>query len=143
MKWTTRVQLGSTTYFIMMAGAAAICLYYAAVLLTTAGFSYRVLLQVFLALNALYLLYRKVVSGEPGFSLEVFFLVMGAIVVFVLSVTGAASWHYYRNIGYTIRSEYAGLLILSGLYFAVLGWRVIVSFVRSRRVTRRGEDYDL
>lgn len=143
MKWTTRIQLGSTTYFIMMAGAAAICLYYAAVLMATAGFSYHVLLQIFLALNALYMIYRKIFSGEPGFSLEIFFIVMGAIVVLVLSVTGAASWHYYRKIGYTIRSEYIGLLILSSIYFAALGWQVLVSFVRSRRVTRRGDDFEL
>jgi len=89
MKWTTSIHLSPAAYFIMMAGAAVICLYNAVIQLVLTGFSYHVLIQILLALNAVYMLYRKRMSGREGFDIEIFFIIMAGIVVLAFS---AGSW---------------------------------------------------
>ncbi len=141
MKWTTRIYLSPAAYFIMMAGAAVICFYNAVVQLLLSGFSYHVLIQIFLALNAVYLLYKKRMSGEAGFTIELFFIIMGGIVVLAFSVLGIGSWFYFQGVGYRLRSEYVGLIVLFCIYTASMGWHVLVSLVKSKRATRRSEEF--
>jgi hypothetical protein len=141
MKWTTRIYLSPAAYFIMMAGAAVICLYNAVIQLVLTGFGYHVLIQVFLALNAVYILHKKRKSGEGGFDIELFFIIMAGIVVLAFSALGLGSWFYFQGTGYRLRQEYVGLIVLVSIYVAAMGWQVLVSLVKSKRGTRRSEEF--
>jgi len=137
MKLTTRIPISGTTYAIMMLGAAAICSYTAVIQLLLSGFSYHVLVQIFLALNILYLLYRRNSSGMQGFAIELFFIMMAAIVVLALSALAAGTWLYLQQNGLAMRSEYVGLVILLGLYCAVIGWQVFLAVLLAVKSTRK------
>ncbi len=141
MKWTTSIHLSPAAYFIMMAGAAVICLYNAVIQLVLTGFSYHVLIQILLALNAVYMLYRKRMSGREGFDIEIFFIIMAGVVVLAFSALGLGSWFYFQGTGYRLRPEYVGLIVLVCMYVAALGWQLLVSLVKSKRATRRSEEF--
>ncbi len=66
---------------------------------------------------------------------------MAGIVVIAFSAMGIGSWFYFQGVGYRLRSEYVGLVVLSCIYAAAMGWHVLVSLVKSKRATRRSEEF--
>jgi len=143
MKLTTRIHLSSFNYITLMAGAALICLYTAVITLIISGFNYHVLIQFFLCLNALYILWRNQRARIYGWDIELFFILMGGIAAAALTVLVIGSWNFFYQNGFCLRSEYIGLFILMGLYFSALGCQVVYTLLLAKKATRRKMDMDI
>ncbi|MBN1267877.1 MAG: hypothetical protein JXA25_20465 [Anaerolineales bacterium] len=143
MKFSYRIHLSASNYATMMAGAGLICLYNAATTLIISGFNYHVLTQTFLGLYVLYTLWSNNETRECGWDIEIFFILMAAITVLALAGLGIGSWIFFQGSGFRLRSEYAGLFIMLGLYCTVLSFQVLKTLLLAKKATRKSRDFNI